>query len=217
MKYYKLYLLILIFAITGIAIAMRPAVIRDRPTEAWLNKQVPRNFDGYYVTQDYKMDPTTYSTLKPYGIISRFMSNGPHAYDSVFIASDNSLSFHDPRVCFDTQYNDILSQQTDLCHTKTIGNVPVTVLLLKDLKTQTLNLACYCFKGPGGYFADQDTQHFDLFKHELLTAEPQEGAFWRVIDLNGTESEPTTADKKNMLQFLADYMDAIHIRSKGRF
>lgn len=217
MKLFKIYFLIAIFVITGIAIAIRPRTMSHRPTEAWLETLVPQSIDGFVVSQVYKMDPGTYSVLKPYGIVSRFMSNGTLNYDSVFLASDNSESFHDPRVCFNTQYNDILSQETDVCHTKTLGNVPTTVLLLKDLKTQTLNLACYAFKGPGGYFAEQDSQHFNLFKYELMTAQPQEGAFYRIIDLNGTSSNPTANDKKNMLQFLADYLDAIHTQSKGRF
>lgn len=217
MNMIKICLLIVIFAVTGIGIATRPKTVSHRPSEAWLETQVPNAFDGYYVTQVYKMDPGTYDILKPYGIVSRFMSNGTRNYDTVFLGSDNSESFHDPRVCFNTQYNDILSQETDICHTKTLGNVPTTVLLLKDLKTETLNLACYTFKGPGGYFADQDSQHFNLFKYELLTAQPQEGAFYRVIDLNGSAANPTANDKKAMLQFLADYLDSIHTTSKGRF
>lgn len=214
MKYAKLILLIALFAVTGAAITMRPKVNVDRPTEAWLDTQVPTDFDGYTVQSTYKMDPQTYEILKAYGIISRFMTNGAQSYDSVFIASDNSESFHDPRICFNQQYNEILSQMVGTAHTKTVGDVPVTILILKNMRTNQINLSAYCFKGPGGYFADQDTQHFDLFKHELLTAKPQEGCFYRIIAQNPGQAP---ADKENLLEFTADYIDAIHTASAGRF
>lgn len=214
MKYAKIILLLVIFGVTGIAVALRPKVSANRPTEPWLETQVPTDFDGFRIQNVYKMDPETYSILKPYGIVSRFMTNGAQVYDSVFIASDNSESFHDPRICFNGQFNEILGQQSGVAPTKTLGNVPVTILILKNLRTGLINLSAYCFKGPGGFFADQDSQHFDLFKHELMTAKPQEGAFYRIISETPGQ---TRQDHQMLLQFTADYLDAIHQQSKGRF
>jgi len=90
----------------GVATNFTPRRVTERRTETWMEQKLPRQFDDYTFQggtnpeQSYKMDPLTYSVLNPYGIVCRVFSNGREQYDTVFIHSDNSDSFHDPLVCF---------------------------------------------------------------------------------------------------------------------
>ena len=207
-------LAILILAISGLMVMRRPLTNSHRHNEQWLNQQVPVAFDGYTLAQKYKMDPETYAILDPYGIISRIMTNGTNTFDSVFIASDSSLSFHDPMECFSGQYNEVLNKVTVMCPTKSFGNVPITLMLLKNTKINEDMYAAYCYMTPEGIVATPDQIHFIMFKHEILTARPQQGAFYRVI--NQTPSDGAQ-EKNATVQFMSDYIDAIHQRDPKDF
>lgn len=209
-----LILSIAVMGIGGLMVSQRPLYNSSRHNEAWLRKQVPRNFNGYSVSQPYKMDPETYKILDPYGIISRIMTNGNKSFDAVFIASDSSLSFHDPMECFSGQYNEILSKVTVQAPTKSFGNVPVTLMLLKNTNLNEDMYAAYCYMTPEGIVPSPDQIHFIMFKHEILTATPQQGAFYRVINQVGGEDNQS---KDATIQFLADYIDAIHNRDPKDF
>jgi len=211
---FRAYILAAIFAVGGIAVLQRPLTFKNRPTEAWLEKQVPTSFGKFTEQSTYKMDTQTYQILNPYGIVSRIMSDGAHAYDAVFIASDSSLSFHDPLECFAGQSNEILSQSIMFAPTKSYGNVPVTVLLMKNDKIGAIIVAAYCFKTPDGIKASPDDIHFSMFKHEILSGKPQQGGFYRVIDDFPGSDDQT---QKATLSFMGQYIDAIHDRDPKDF
>jgi hypothetical protein len=185
-----------------------------RRTESELEKMVPPTFGNYKFAaspenplQTYKMDKVTYDTLKPYGIVARVYSNGPRQFDAVVINSDNSDSFHDPRVCFQTQGQELLNQRVKGVDTKTLGRVPVT--FIETSYNGRVRLAAYTYKGPDGYKAAPLQLIFDLFKSELSTAKVQNGTFYRFIALNENESEEALSE------FIGEFLDAANTYSKG--
>lgn len=99
---------------TGVAANFVPRPSATKRTEAWMESQLPvRVGDFEFVAsaqnpmQSYKMEKTTYETLKPFGIVSRVYSKSGEQYDVVVVSSDNGDSFHDPSICFQSQGSEL--------------------------------------------------------------------------------------------------------------
>jgi hypothetical protein len=228
-----LFVVIGMLLLCGIAIAVRGKGRRVVPTPEWVESQVPKEVGNFKTVLGpradladhcltYKMDDQTYQILEPFGIVCRVMTNqdspagGPiETYDTVFIAGDDSHSFHQPEICFQTQNNEILDRQTDTVQTKSHGTVPIALLKIKNAQAgRGIQWAAFCFKGPYGYTASNGQMINDLLISEFLTQKPFTGAFYRFITENGGDDNAT---KDRLLTFIGKYMDAINQTSQGRF
>lgn len=196
----------------GVATNFTPRRVTERRTETWMEQKLPRQFDDYVFQgstnpeQSYKMDPLTYSVLSPYGIVCRVFSNGNEQYDTVVIHSDNSDSFHDPRVCFQSQGSDLLDQRTRTIETKSRGKIPV--MFIKTSYNGSPRLAAYTYNGPGGFTAESLKLIFDMFRGELTSGTVQAGTFYRFIALN-----PNTTEE-DLTKYIGQFLDASYETSE---
>ena len=189
----------------GLAATFTPRIAQHRD-EAWMEKRVPHNVADYDFRgsanpeQTYKMDPVTYETLNPYGIVCRVFDNGKAQFDTVVIHSNNSDSFHDPRVCFQSQGSELLNQRVRQVDTKTRGSVPVT--FIKTSYNGSERTAAYTYRGPSGFTDAPIPLMNDLFLSELKQGTVQTGTFFRFIALNPTTTEDELAT------FIGQFLDA---------
>jgi len=201
---------------TGVAANFVPRPSATKRTEAWMESQLPvRVGDFEFVPsaqnpmQSYKMEKTTYETLKPFGIVSRVYSKSGEQYDVVVVTSDNGDSFHDPSICFQSQGSELENQSVGKVETKSRGTIPVT--FLKTSYNGQPRVAAYCYKGPGGMISGSFSILMDLFRGELSSGRTQEGTFYRFISLHSGATEA------NLNKFIGDYLDAAAESSKGYY
>jgi len=201
-------------AIAGAYVHLAPLPARRPKTERWMEQKLPTQIGDYRFApskdnpaQSYRMDQSTYDTLKPFGIVCRDYTDGKKTFDVVVIASDNRASFHDPRVCFTAQ-GFTINQETRASFPSPIGNIPYTAV---DMGSSDGDMsAMYFYKGPGGYYADTQHLKFGLFLDNLRGATKPEGVFYRIIpDYKGA----TAAD----LQAFAGQMKAACTASSGGY
>jgi hypothetical protein len=205
---------IALVGLTAVASTLAPRPVAAKRTEAWLEDQIPEKIDGFeYVPsednpkQSYKMDKMVYDTLNPSGIVSRVYSKGGEQYDVVLVNSDNSDSFHDPRVCFQSQGSELINERGVSVTTSTGEKIPVSFVETK--MNGESRLAAYTYKGPAGYNPAPLRLLFDIFKAELSTGKVQEGTFYRIIALS-----PST-DEEQMKKFTASLLEAVSKQSNG--
>jgi hypothetical protein len=171
-----------------------------------MEQHLPHRFEDYQFEgaanpeQSYKMDATTYSVLNPYGIVCRVFSNGKQQFDTVVIHSDNSDSFHDPRVCFQSQGSELLEQQTKFVDTGKRGKIAVT--FIKTSYNGASRLAAYTYQGPSGFTSEPLKLIFDMFRGELTSGKVQTGTFYRFIALNPGSSQ------EDLTKFIGQFVDA---------
>ncbi|RYG43825.1 exosortase-associated EpsI family protein [bacterium] len=202
--------------VTGVLANLAPrAVVPDRD-ETWMAERIPAGFDGYTFRSSldnpnlsYRMTPITYETLKPYGIVSRIYEKEGKAFDTVVIASQNSDSFHDPRVCFQSQGSTLEGQREVAIDTKTRGKVPST--FIETNYNGQKRIAAYMYKGPKGFRAAPGQLMMDMFLGEIKTAQIQEGVFYRFIALN----PQTTQD--DLAKYMGQFVDAVSEKSDRYF
>lgn len=220
-------ILLCLFVPAGIAIAFLPKPGAPRKSEAWLESKAPKSMPGYSLmpyTEDpnnprpggeiapnisYRMDKKTYDTLKPFGIVCQVFLGPSKAFDAVIITSDSHQSFHDARVCFQSQGWTLEAEQPDTISTKSYGVIPVSIIEVKN--KQGTNLALLTYRGPRG-FRNNPLQLFrDMFFNQLLTGKVSVNHFYRFIALY-----PGTT-KEDLKEFAAAYIDAAHASSDGYF
>jgi hypothetical protein len=197
--------LITLLGVAGLAALVAPRPTAAVRTEAWLEEQVPERIGGFeYIPspenpkQSYKMEELVYNTLNPRGIVARIYSKGAEQYDVVIVNSDNGDSFHDPRVCFQSQGSSLENERTEVLETK---GGPIPVKFVETSYNGERRLAAYTYKGPNGYNAEPLKLLFDIFKAELTTGKVQEGTFYRIISTNvGTELPELKAFTRALLE-----------------
>lgn len=222
-----LFVLIGMFVACGLAIVVHGKGKRDIMREDEVESISPRTVGDFNMvpgqTTDpnvsYKMDEVTYQTLDPFGIVCRVLSNPnslmfgrPEAYDTVFIVGDGEHVFHTPEICFQTQGNEILKQEVVNVPTKTRGDVPATLLEVKNLNRNSIGLAIFTFQGPKHMQAGAPV--LEMLWNEFWSGSPKPCAFYRFMpQWEGTD--PNSIEK--LKTFMGDYLDEIHRTSNGRF
>ncbi|MDX2064829.1 MAG: exosortase-associated EpsI family protein [Fimbriimonadaceae bacterium] len=199
---------------TGLAATLMPRPKMERRTESWLEAQVPDKVGKFdFVPQEagakstYRMDKVTYDTLSPAGIVARVYASNEMQVDVVVINSDNGDSFHDPRVCFQSQGSELLGEHTRTVSTKSRGEVPVA--FIRTSYNGAERVAAYTYKGPNGMTPAPLRLMMDLFRNELATGKVQEGNFYRFISLS------TSGTEEELAAFISAYFDALTESSKG--
>ncbi|HWD37697.1 MAG TPA: exosortase-associated EpsI family protein [Fimbriimonas sp.] len=210
---YGLALLFLAAGIYAHALPPKPGPVR---TEQWMEQQSLGAFDAYSLAAvdpkdpliSYRMDPSIYAELGPYGIVCREFTNGVSSYDVVLIGSQAKASFHDPKVCFTAQGWQLDQQDVAVAPTKLRGNVPVTVAQIHS--DEGTRWAAFCYKGPYGFGAGTTDLKLQMFKYSLLNSKVSDGIFYRFI----SESD---GDKATLLKFVGEYLDASAKHADGFF
>ncbi|RYG35573.1 exosortase-associated EpsI family protein [bacterium] len=202
--------------VTGVLANLTPRAAVPNRNETWMAERIPASFDGYTFqgsvddpNLSYRMTPITYETLKPYGIVSRIYEKEGKRFDTVVIASQNSDSFHDPSVCFQSQGSTLESQKVGSITSKTRGEIPAT--FLKTNLSGQKRIAAFMYKGPKGFRAAPMSLMMDMFVGEIRSAQVQEGVFYRFIALSPdtTEAELST--------YMGQFVDAVSAKSDGYF
>lgn len=190
---------------------------RQKPVnEDWMAQNAPETVSGYGYQPSaedpgcsYKMGDVTYSTLQPSGILARLYKSGDKVYDVVLIASDNSVSFHDPRVCFTASGWDITGQKQAKLETQTRGEIPVTVVQMKgDGENKS---ALYFYKSPSGFESVARKMRWNMLLGELMHGRNDQGVFYRFIPMSSNISDA------ELQKFAATYLDEANKTSKGFF
>lgn len=221
-------LLLCLFIPAGITIAFLPKPGAPRKSEAWLQSKAPHQMDGYQImpyTEDpnnpspsgadnsnisYRMDSKTYETLKAFGIVCQTYRGPSKAFDAVVITSDSHQSFHDPRICFQSQGWSLDKTEVDTIKTKTYGEVPVTIVEVNKDGSASLALFTYC--GPNKVFRAAPLRMFrDMFFNQLRTGKVSVCFFYRIIALH------PNATRDELKEFAGNYIDAANASSNGYF
>jgi len=219
--------LLCLFFPAGIAISFLPKPGAPRKSEAWLESKAPKSIDGYSISPfvedpsnprpsddtasniSYRMDKRTYDTLKPFGIICQVFRRESKAFDAVIINSDSHQSFHDSRVCFQSQGWSLEEEEQDSINTKSYGTIPVSVITVKN--SAGTNLALLTYRGPKGFRSLPLKMFRDMFFNQLLTGKVSACSFYRFIALH------QGATKEELKEFAATYIDAAYASSGGYF
>jgi len=183
--------------------------------ENWMAAHAPDTVGDYKFQPDpnapicsYKMGKVTYDTLQPSGILARTYTSGSKIYDVVLIASDNSVSFHDPRVCFTASGYNITDQKQMQLQSGT-EKIPVTFVSMQNGSTK--ESALYFYRSPRGFQSVARNMRMDMLIGELLHGRNDQGVFYRFIPMSKDISD------QELLQFAGQYLDAAHKTSQGFF
>ena len=204
--------------VLGMAVVVQklPPAAAQAIDEKWMEEKAPLQVSGYTFqpgyenpAQSYKMGKVTYDTLQPAGIVSRIYTRGNERYDVVLIASDNSRSFHDPRVCFTATGWNITKQTQSTIKTKTRGDVPVTFVKMNNNGRESS--ALYFFRGPKGFEAQARNMRLSMFVSQVTKIKNEQGVFYRIIP-----DSPWITDEQ-LLAFAGEYLDAAEASSNGFF
>ncbi|MBS1716541.1 MAG: exosortase-associated EpsI family protein [Armatimonadetes bacterium] len=176
-------------------------------SEDWVAQQCPTTVGKYRMMDSYKMDQLVYDTLAPFGIVCHHYTDGRKIFDVVVIASASPKSFHDPRICFSSQGLELMEEKNIVIHSKTHGEVPMTLVKIKE---NGLDLySAYTYKGPSGMIATPKGLMKDLFLTSLKKFHTQEGVFLRFIAKYPAPTE------KELSEFITEYLDAASASSNG--
>ena len=214
----RLFILLAVLAVAGIASFNRHGNSDTGMNEAWLQKELPSQMAGYTMQksdsnpqESYHMDDETYKKLKPIGIVARvFDQHGSHAIDTVVIAGDSPDNFHDPTWCLPGQGWKLQDRKDTIIHTKTRGDVPFSYFSATNGNGDNL-LVAYTFKAGGGYHATITKLTVDMWFKEFFSGQKQVGAFYRFLTLD----PGMTLD--SLTKFAAEYLDQAKDTSNGLF
>jgi hypothetical protein len=150
-----------------------------------MEQHLPKQIGDYrFVTgnagpeQTYKMEPSTYDALRPFGIVCRKFSNGDKTFDVVVIASSSRASFHDPRLCFSAQGWNI-TKESQYTFQDNGENVPCTVVDMESPAGKSI--AIFFYKGPDGYYGSTTKLKIGMFMNDLKGKLKGDGVFYRII------------------------------------
>lgn len=189
--------------------APRPKAAAGR-TEAWMEKTAPSVVGDYKTISTYKMEPSTYKELQPYGIVCRIFSNGTKSYDVTILASNRKTSFHDPRVCFPAQGWQFETQKKVPVATKTRGVIPVSVISMEG-QDGSEQIAAYFYKGRNGFYATPQALSWAMFLDQFAGRSDNEGVFYRFMPQNANTTE------QELTKFISSYVDTAYNTSGGFF
>lgn len=179
---------------------------RTTRTEVWVEGKLPQSVGKFTMVtgeqpgSTYRMDESTYETLKPYGIVCRRYTKGSEMYDVVVIASRSKESFHDPAQCFTSQ-GFVLEGSSELpFETKTHG--PMMSTLREMVREGRPMITAYFYKSPTGYTAKNSEVKWTLLFEQMKLNTDLDSAFYRFIPLHDG------ATKEQLAKFMGEYMDA---------
>jgi len=189
---------------------------RSKPIdESWMAAHAPATVGAYTFqpsseTPDcsYKMGKVTYDTLQPSGILARTYQSGGKIFDVVLIASDNSVSFHDPRVCF-TASGFNISSEKHLTVPADGKQIPVTFVKMQSGTDQ--KSALYFYRSPRKFQSVARMMRLDMLIGELLHGRNDQGVFYRFIPMSKDITD------EELLQFTSNYLNEAHRVSGGFF
>ena len=175
-----------------------------------MEQMTPTAIGNYKLLSTYKMEPSTYQELQPYGIVSRIYGNGKQAYDVVLVASNRKTSFHDPRVCFPAQGWQFETQKKVNIVTGSRGAIPVSIISMEG-QDGSQQFAAFFYRGRRGFYASPQALSWAMFLDQFAGRSDSEGVFYRFMpkDPNTTEAD--------MSKFIADFVDAANTSSGGFF
>lgn len=216
----RLWAVAIVSLAVGAVLFAAPRPEQKARTESWIGQQLPTqvgNFKFISNQEDpsntlctYKMDKMTYDTLHPWGIVARVFSNGPEAYDVVVIGSNDKESFHDPKVCFGAQAWTLGAERVEKIHTKTRGDVDVTVVDMTKGNDKTI--AVYFYKTQSGFVSTNNGVKISMLKYKIThLGKNDEGAFIRVIP------RQLNPNLENMKAFIGDWLDESGKTSNGYY
>ena len=202
-----------VFAVFGVGMLARPTAKPYKVDETWLENQYPAVLGDYAMQpatdgskgHTYKMDDTTYQTLKPYGIVGRVLSDGQRTFDVVTIAGDSEESFHNPLLCFHAQDWTVNWNKEIVIPTKSRGDVRATIAQASRAGGAP-QYALYTYEGPKGTVPDPFQLKEDFFKSEIRTGQIQFATFFRFMSLTQNVTE------EQMIKFAHDYLEASPVR-----
>jgi exosortase len=200
-----------LFVLCGAVIiaAPKPKAAPGR-TEAWMESKAPLQIDNYKVTSTYKMDPSTYAELQPYGIVCRIFTAGVESYDVTLVASNRKTSFHDPRVCFPAQGWSFNDQQKIMIQTQTRGVIPATLITMEG-DDHSQQLAAYFYRDRKGFYPSPQGLSWSMFIDQFAGRTDNEGVFYRFMP----NHKGATVDQ--LTHFIERYMDEAPKTSGGYF
>jgi exosortase len=188
--------------------APKPKALPGR-TEAWMEQTAPSTVGNYKIESTYKMDPSTYKELQPYGIVCRILGDGKQSYDVTLVASNRKTSFHDPRVCFPAQGWSFDDQKRVVVNTAR-GPIPVSIISMTEEDTNSNQLAAYFFRGPKGFYPTPQALSFSMLMDQFM-GKNDEGVFYRFMpNFKG-------ATLAQLETFIQQYMDEAQKKSGGFF
>lgn len=213
----RTYIFAALCAVLGIGLFLAPNQVMAKKTESWMEQQVPDQVNGWRFVpgnenpmQSYKMGESTYTTLRPFGIVARNYEKEGRMIDVVLIASNDYESFHDPRVCFTSQQYEIKKESVDKIQTRTRGTIRATVadMRTRDRETSTI----FFYKGPtGGFHALPRDLKLNIFYSMLTGNKNMDGVFYRFIPITPDISE------EDLKAFVVDYLETVKETSNGYF
>jgi hypothetical protein len=185
-------------------------------SEAQMQELAPTAVPGYQVVPgpegiaySYKMEKSTYETLKPFGIVARQYTGETGPWDVVLISSDSHESFHDPKICFSGQGWTFDASREETLELPDKRQIPMTVVEMTGPVAKSL--AVYFYKGPKGFVANPKRLQMDMFSEVLVGKKPVISTFYRFMP-----SSPG-ADLVQMKEFIKSYMTAAQEQSGGVF
>jgi hypothetical protein len=222
----RLFVIAALLCLVGAAVYALPKKRDVKHNEAWMEARVPDTVGRYaYVPsrenpkQSFRMDPETYDTLHPFGIVCRSYSLDPSdsslppEFEVVVIASSSRSSFHDPSVCFTGHGLDITGGEDPGFDTHWRQDLQATFIDTANKESHKRYMAAYLYKGPDGFTATTLGVKWMLLLHRLRHPfDPGGiGVFYRFMreDTSATEDEHEKLVKR-FKKFIGDYMDAAY-------
>ncbi len=207
----------LVLVATGLALHAMPRPAYARKDEAFMEKAAPVTVNKFKFLPDsdnplisYKVDDVTRTVLKPFGCVGRIYSDGKEAYDVLLISSNDKNSFHDNRICFQSQGYTITGQSTESLETAR-GTIPVTIVEVTHNERGKMFAAMF-YKGPHQkWYPLNYNLTWGMFVEQLKMGDNLDSTFYRVIPSH------QNASKDNLLAFIKDYVVAAEKSSNGFF
>jgi hypothetical protein len=200
----------------GGAVASQLQKPKFKVTEQWMESKAPTVVNGIQSTPSPRADQATYDLLQPFGIVGRTFRKTDKAFDVLLIASDRRESFHSPNVCMPAQGLNITNEHVETIETRTRGRIQMTVAELQFPNAPNeKQFMAYFYRVQDKFIARSGNTTLALtlamFAGPIHGNFDQNTVFYRFI------TEDPHATKEELLQFVADYMDAANDASGGFF
>lgn len=163
---FQIPMIALAICMAGLVIALQTI----KPVEA--NKgvdtlvKVPRNFAGWFNSEDYPMSEEAKKVLMPDEYLARvYRSSDGAVADFTIIAGSHTAAFHNPQVCFRVQRWNFTDNKLDSLEVPGLEHpIPVRIVRLvnsDDERRQSVGM--YFYATPLGYRTDTSSARIMLF------------------------------------------------------
>lgn len=201
---FRVKLVLVLFALVGAGAVALKVKRYDVKTEAWMEAAVPEQIPGYRFATSTKqnvairMDPSTYEILQPYGIvIRRYQDSEGRLLDFTVVAGNSRKSFHDPQVCFTAQNWELINPRLRRVNIPALGGeIPATIMGLKQQKSDERAAAVYFYKDPVGWRHSPLFVPIDLTFAKLLFWDTVDAQFFRFMVQPATQPTADTPAAK---------------------